>query len=114
MNKQNLSKPPEHVSHMFDHLSPQEVVASFYGYWYRLQDLQELQLRGQRVPGGLSGRIELASLHWQMANKSIESLVDTDPVKARAIQEWLAVSSVPVILDKAKGLAERLMVPGQF
>jgi len=92
---------------MFDNLDPQEIMASFYGYWYRLQDLQAVQASGVRTPGGLSSRIELASLHWQLANQSLDSLVDSDPAKAQAVQEWLSVSADRVTQNKAKELAER-------
>jgi hypothetical protein len=95
------SAPAKPTSGIFDHLNPQEIMTSYYGYWYRLQDMQQLQAGGKRIPGGLSGRIELANLHWQMANHAFDDLVHRDPAKARAVQEWLALSSEPTIHSKA-------------
>lgn len=100
--------PNQAPQSLFVDRSAQEIAIGFYGYWYRLQDLQALQLSGKRIPGGLSGRIELANLHWQLANRELDALVASDPAKARAVQDWLEVSENEVIRHKAQELKAQL------
>jgi hypothetical protein len=97
-----------HPPNIFTGGSPLDIVTRYYGYWYRLKDLQDLQFSDRRVPGGISSHIEMAQLYWLAANQALDDLVEPDPDTVQAVQEVLAVSAEPVFQNKAKELAKRL------
>jgi len=66
-----------------------------------LRDLQELQLKGKRVPGGLSRRIEVAGGYLSLLNDRINELRQVDPEKFIAIWEWLELSPQPSVRHHA-------------
>jgi hypothetical protein len=64
---------------------PDELLRDLYAADARLKDLSAMQRAGVRLPGGLSGRIELARLRLMAAREHIFDLIERDPAAAQAL-----------------------------
>jgi hypothetical protein len=88
---------------MLDALSARDIAALYLGHRQMLADLQELQLAGKRVAGGLSARINLASAYLQLLESRLGTLATRDPDKLRDVLVFLKLSSLDV-----RSVAKRL------
>jgi hypothetical protein len=85
-----------------------QLVPLLYGYWARLEDLQNIQQEGKRIPGGISGRIENVDLTRELLERHMLALASTDPEAARELYQELKVSRVWVIARFAEKLKREL------
>ena len=81
------------IDALLDQLSPRDIAALEIGHYHMLRDLQDMQLAGRRLPGGLSGRIELASGYQRILRDGLEALAVRDPDKLLLVTEYLDLSS---------------------
>jgi hypothetical protein len=85
-----------------------QLVPLLYGYWARLEDLQNIQQAGKRISGGISYRIQDVNLTRQVLEDRILSLATSDPEAAQELYGELCVSQISEITQFAQQLKLRL------
>ena len=94
-----------HWQQTLDQLSPRDIAALYAGYLLMLDDLSAASVRGAKVPGGLSTRIELANLYRMSLDDALRDLHQRNPDKFTAIWEWLALSRHAAVRHGADQMA---------
>jgi hypothetical protein len=86
-------------------LSPRDLATLYIGTFQMLQDLSAVT---RRLPGGISGRIQLAHLALMSVKDDLDELVKENPDKLEAVCEYLELSQERAIYERAQEFREKL------